>query len=307
MQARDYHPDLRRQVDRFNCEACQRHKLDGRGFGLLPERNISEMPWQDVAVDLIGPWRIPINDRLYEFNALTCIDPVTNLTELVRIDSKTSEHVRMKFEQCWLARYPWPRNCIHDNGGEFTGWEFQELLQTLGIKDVPTTSRNPQSNAICERMHQTVGNILRTTIHTNPPHNVTQARTLVDGALSTAMHAMRASVSTTLVGSPGALVFHRDMFLNIPLIADWHLIATRREQLVNESLRRHNLKRRTYDYVIGQKVLKKVHDPTKLGERTEGPYTIQTVHVNGTVSIELAPGIIERINIRRVIPYRETT
>lgn len=305
LQARYYHPDLRTQVDRYNCDACQRHKLEGRGYGLLPERNISEIPWQDVALDLIGPWRIPINQRVYEFNALTCIDPVSNLTELVRIDNKTSEQIRVKFEQTWLARYPWPRNCIHDNGGEFTGWEFQQLLEALGIKDVPTTSRNPTANAICERMHQTVGNILRTILHTDPPHTVTEARALVDSALATAMHAMRASISTTLGGSPGSLVFSRDMFLNIPLIADWHLIAQRREQLVNESLRRQNLKRRRYDYVQGQRVLKKIHDPTKLGERTEGPYVIQSVHVNGTVTIVLRAGVTERINIRRVIPYRE--
>jgi hypothetical protein len=49
-----------------------------------------------------------------------------------------------------------------------------------------------------------------------------------------------------------------------------------------------------------------VHDPTKLGERTEGPYTINIVHVNGTVTIELSPGVTERINVRRIIPYRET-
>ena len=57
LQARYYHPELRRHIDRFSCEACQRHKLDGRGFGLLPERSISsEQPWQNVAIDLIGPW-----------------------------------------------------------------------------------------------------------------------------------------------------------------------------------------------------------------------------------------------------------
>ena len=76
--------------------------------------------------------------------------------------------------------------------------------------------------------------------------------------------------------------------------------------MIHESLRRQNLKIRTYDYIVGQQVLKKVHDPTKLGERTEGPYTIVTVHVNGTVSIQLNPSVVERINIRRVIAYRVT-
>jgi hypothetical protein len=40
--------------------------------------------------------------------------------------------------------------------------EFQTLLQNCHIRDVCTTAKNPQSNAVCERMHQTVGNVLRT-------------------------------------------------------------------------------------------------------------------------------------------------
>ena len=94
------------------------------------------------------------------------------------------------------------------------------------------------------------------------------------------------------------------MFLNVPLIADWHLIATRREHLVNEALRRQNQKRRSFDYVPGQKVLKKMHNPTKIGPRTLGPYEIVQVHVNGTLSIILRQGVIERINIRRTFPTK---
>ena len=88
------------------------------------------------------------------------------------------------------------------------------------------------------------------------------------------------------------------------LIADWQAIARNRELHVNENLRRANRKRRQYDYAPGQQVLKKVHDPTKLGVRTEGPYTIERVHINGNITIVLREGVTERINIRRVLPYR---
>jgi len=54
---------------------------------------------------------------------------------------------------------------------------------------------------------------------------------------------------------------------------------------------------------MGQQVLKKVHNPTKLGVRTSGPYTIAQIHVNGNITIQLRPGITERINMRRVVPY----
>jgi hypothetical protein len=94
------------------------------------------------------------------------------------------------------------------------------------------------------------------------------------------------------------------MFLNVPLIADWQAIACTCEHHVNENLRCANRKQRQFDYAPGQQVLKKVHNPTKLGVRTEGPYTIECVQVNGNLTILLCEGITERINILRVLSYR---
>ena len=93
------------------------------------------------------------------------------------------------------------------------------------------------------------------------------------------------------------------MFLNMPLIADWQAIAYTCEHHVNENLRCANRKQRQVGYVPGQQVLKKVHNPTKLGVRTEGPYIIECVHINGNLTILLCEGITELINICRVLPY----
>ena len=68
---------------------------------------------------------------------------------------------------------------------------------------------------------------------------------------------------------------------------------------------RKNAQRRTYNYMINQKVLKKLHNPTKLGLGISGPYKVTKVHVNGTLTIELRAGVTQRINIRRVIPYKD--
>ena len=249
----------------------------------MPERELRVAPWTEVAVDLIGPWKIQVHGKPVEFNALTCIDTALNLVELIRIDNKSCPHVTEKFKQAWIARYPLMKRCVHDMGGEFTGGTFQRLLTQLNIKDAQSTSKNPQSNSICEQMHQTVGNILRTLLYSNPPQNMAQARDIIDSALATAMHAMRTSVATTLGSTPGALAFFRDMFLNVPLLVDWQTIVQNREQFINENLRRANAQRRQYDYAPNQQVLKKVHDPTKLGVRTTGPFTILRVHVNRIV------------------------
>jgi hypothetical protein len=71
------------------------------------------------------------------------------------------------------------------------------------------------------------------------------------------MHGMRAGVHSTLGSSPGSLLFNRDMFLNIPLIADWHTITQRREHLIHKNLMRENQKRRGHDYAPKQLVLRK--------------------------------------------------
>ena len=36
------------------------------------------------------------------------------------------------------------------------------LIRDYGIKYKPTSVRNPQANAIVERVHQTIGNMIRT-------------------------------------------------------------------------------------------------------------------------------------------------
>ena len=91
-------------------------------------------------------------------------------------------------------------------------------------------------------MHQTIGNVLRTLLHGEPPKNTAKAKVCIDEALSIAMHAMRVGVHSTMGSSPGNLVFNRDMFLNIPLIADWHAITIKQVHLINENLKKENQK-----------------------------------------------------------------
>ena len=95
------------------------------------------------------------------------------------------------------------------------------------------------------------------------------------------------------------------MFLNIPLIADWHVIAKRHEHLINENLMREKKWRRCFDYMPDRKALKKIYKPKKLGPRTSGHYKILNTHVYGTLTIELKPGATERISMHRVIPCKQ--
>lgn len=137
------------------------------------------------------------------------------------------------------------------------GEDFQALLQQRGIRDTLIGVRNPQANAVCERMHQVVGSILRTTLHSsNPPQSEANANALVDYALQLAIYAMQTTVHRTFGIAPGSLVFHRDMIMDLPFVADDLLLQQKkRQELIDYNLRRENYKRRTFDYQPGQWIL----------------------------------------------------
>ena len=303
-----YHPSLSERARSFACDTCQRVKSGTRGVGHFPPREVNLAPWQQVDIDLIGPWRVETRTKgTLEFYALTCIDRTTGFPDAVRIDRKTALEVSNKFNECWLSRYPRPEFCCHDKGGEFTGPEFKELLHNLAISDVPTTSRNPTANGICERMHLSVANSLRAQLSKETPRTIEQAKKYMDLALATALYSVRTNVSEATGNSPGALAFRRDMIFNLPLEFDFEAINERRQLRVDADLLRINSKRYSYDYQVGERVLKRKYEYAKLDERWEGPFEVLQVHVNGNVTIQLRDGVSERINIRRVKPYKEPT
>ena len=62
----------------------------------------------------------------------------------------------------WLTRYALPNNLVADRGNEFLAEFRQMIINDYGIMVKPITSWNSQANAILERVHQTIGNILST-------------------------------------------------------------------------------------------------------------------------------------------------
>ena len=96
------------------------------------------------------------------------------------------------------------------------------MLPANGIKDVTTTVKNPQANAICEQLHQSLINSLQTMLHKYPPDTFDQINSIMDTCFATAANTFKVAIHNSLNMSPGALVFQRYTTLNIPLNADLH-------------------------------------------------------------------------------------
>eukprot|EP00957_Ditylum_brightwellii_P078112 5938282-Ditylum_brightwellii.AAC.1 len=207
---------------------------------------------------------------------------------MICIENKTAEHVAQQFENVWLSCYPCPGKCIHDNRGESISGTFQQMLQQAGIKDAPTTLRNLQASLVCKRLHQTVANISRFT--TNGVANMMQQATrAVDNALAIATHATQYAVLRAIGTSPGTIVYHRDMFFNLPVLAYLVTICNHCQESINRNLCQQNLKRHEWNYTVEQEVLIKTVDPTKLQQRAHGPYTIVHIFTNDTMAVKRAP------------------
>jgi hypothetical protein len=135
------------------------------------------------------------------------------------IFNKTSEPLARLVNKTWLSRYPRCRYIIYNNGSEFK-LNFEYLCITYGIKRKPTTVKNPQANAILERLHQVLAQILCTD-ELNMAETVTpdDVNVFLDNA---AWAIICSTYHTVLKASPGVAIFGRNMLFDILFIAYWN-------------------------------------------------------------------------------------
>ena len=116
-----------------------------------------------MALTIIDPassWfkivELPLFKRLWTINV--------NGKELLTLEEtfdKSSDRIAKLINKTWLSRYPRCQKLIYDNGSEFK-LHFEHLCDSYGIKHKPITVKNPQANAILERVHQVIGQMLCT-------------------------------------------------------------------------------------------------------------------------------------------------
>ncbi len=142
------------------------------------------------------------------------------------IFDKTSERIAQLVNKTWLSRYPRWRYIIYNNGSEFK-LNFEYLCETYGIKHKPPTIKNPQANAILERLHQVLAQMLCTS-ELNMAGTITPDD--VNVFLDNAAWAICSTYHTALKASPGAEIFGCDMCFDIPFIVDWNKIGDYRQR-----------------------------------------------------------------------------
>ena len=251
----------------------------------------------------------PTNSEPTKFNALTIIDLASCLMELVAIPNKDTLTVAHALDHAWFSHYPRPVECAHDNGSEFVGIEFQEMLQSYGVKLKLTTVRNPQANGILECTHQVIGNLLCSTRLMSQDLSTLDAQ---QELLAPVTWAINSTYHTTLQATPGQLAFQRDTIMPTTYLANWAAIQHRCQEQSIDSPTKENSSQIRHEYRLNDRVLirRGVENPylRTLARPTEGPYKIidiKQLPINGTVLIQCTANTTECVNIRRLVPFFE--
>ena len=85
-----------------SCDACQKGKRGGKGYGKVPMKDVEQGPWRDIALDLVGPWKALVNNKTVYFHSLTMIDVFTSWIEIIQVMTKKGEYMKGLIEQEWL-------------------------------------------------------------------------------------------------------------------------------------------------------------------------------------------------------------
>ena len=168
------------------------------------------------------------------------IDPVTGWFKIIQYNDKRVIPIANLVEAKWLYRYPRPMEITYYQGSEFIGDDFRKPLieEEYGMTAKPITLGNPTSNAILERIHQVIENLVWAFKITKNYIGKDDPR--LDILDSSAFEIF--STSNWLKGcSPGQLLFSCGMFLPIKNKAGWGLIHQQNQTQITKNNVRGNI------------------------------------------------------------------
>ncbi len=191
--SRFYWPCMRDDIENW-IKCCRPLTMVIRG----PRRQLDPLQqelngalFDHVAFDVIGPLPITVNGNRF---ILTMINYFSKWAEDYAHPNHKVETVADCIINQWIAHHGIPIRIHSDNAPEFRGHVITQLKTMLSIKGTFMTPYRPQLNGLCERMNQTIENIIKCTVR--------DQRNTWDKSLDLVMMAYRATHQTSTTFSP---------------------------------------------------------------------------------------------------------
>ena len=124
----------------------------------------SQGPWDTLSIDMVGP--LPPDHR-HEF-LIVFVDCYSKYAILIPSSNHTANTVSETLMRHVIPYFGTPRRLLSDRGCKFISAIWTKLLRSLGIQQVLTSPYHPEGNAINERSHRTLNNMLRARLLERP-------------------------------------------------------------------------------------------------------------------------------------------
>uniref|UniRef100_A0A2S2PES7 RNA-directed DNA polymerase n=1 Tax=Schizaphis graminum TaxID=13262 RepID=A0A2S2PES7_SCHGA len=294
------------------CDLCQRSKISNQ---LSRGPLISQIPLepkQRISVDLMGP--LP-RGQLGAQYILAILDIFSKHVKLYALRKATTVTILKKVTEDYLPRFGPIKQILTDNGTQFQNNKWKNRLKELGIHVYYTTTYNPEGNPV-ERVNREIGRILRAYCHKKHTTWV-QYLDNIEYWLNNSTHESTGYTPEQIrTGKKTPLSIDKLVPFPETNEAPDHklIIQLAYNKLKKTSRLRNKLKdenKKFPQYVNGQEVLVKEHKLSSAAEKQiyklfllyKGPYTINSVNDNNTVTILDDHGQQSTHNFRNIRPY----
>jgi len=173
----------------------------GRHPGEAGRRRLyAEMPWQVIAVDLVGPMPVTPTGNSW---ILVLADHFTRWADALAIPDVSAPTVARVLDQHVFCYFGLPEQIHSDQEAQFQSQLMSDLCPLWGVNQSRTTSYHPQENGVVERNNRMLGDALRSLL-------LGRSQEQWDTVLPQVMQAYRSTPHTSTGETPNPLMFIRE-------------------------------------------------------------------------------------------------
>ncbi|RWS00391.1 hypothetical protein B4U79_07363 [Dinothrombium tinctorium] len=287
-----YWPGMRSQIFTYiyRCNACQSAKIDHRQKAGLARIIPISTPWARVGLDFIGPLQeAPPN---YKYIIVAC-DYLTKYIECAATSNTTAKTAIKFLSKQIIYRWGPPRYLITDKATAFLSAEFKNFCDQHHINHRTTIGYHPSTNGQCERDNGTLLEMIRSHLIDikNKSKNWTDMIARIQYAYNTTPHSITGyspfylstgrnpniAVDNKLIPEDMIASFGEEKYdelMKKKLVDAWNDAARRIKQQQMNFVQRFNNKHRITYFLVGDFVMVKIMNPSKLGPKYKGPYIV---------------------------------
>ncbi|KAG6939121.1 hypothetical protein G0U57_003090, partial [Chelydra serpentina] len=149
------HEDVRRYCT--SCPECQLHSPRPHFRAPLIPLPIIEVPFERIAMDLIGPLEKTARGHQH---VLVVLDYATRYPEAVPLRNTASKTIAKELVQIF-ARVGLPKEILTDQGTPFVSKLMKDLCSLLHVQALRTSVYHPQTDGLVERFNRTLKAMIR--------------------------------------------------------------------------------------------------------------------------------------------------